>query len=69
VDRLRPIAARHGATVGQLAIAWTLAQPGVTAAIVGARRPEQVEQNAAAMDVRLTDADLREIQTLQDDQP
>jgi aryl-alcohol dehydrogenase-like predicted oxidoreductase len=62
VERLRPIAARHGKTVGQLAIAWTIAQPGVTAAIVGARRPEQVDQNAGAMGWQLTDGELAEIQ-------
>ena len=61
VELLRPIAARHGKTVGQLAIAWTLAQSGVTAAIVGARRPEQVEQNVGAMGWQLTPGDLNEI--------
>lgn len=62
VERLRPIAARSGKTVGQLAIAWTVAQPGVTAAIVGARRPEQVDQNAGAMGWALTLAELNEIE-------
>ena len=42
-DALRPIADRHGTTVASVAIAWTLAWPGVTAAIVGARSPEQVD--------------------------
>ena len=68
VERLRPIAARHGRTVGQLAIAWTLAQPGVTAAIVGARRPEQVEQNVGAMDWQVTEDELREIETVRQQQ-
>lgn len=48
-----PIAAAHGSTVAQTVIAWTVAQPGVTAAIVGARSPEQVEENAAAGDLEL----------------
>lgn len=52
-----PIAERHGITLGQLAIAWTLAQPGVTSAIVGARTPEQARENAAAADVILTRED------------
>jgi aryl-alcohol dehydrogenase-like predicted oxidoreductase len=43
VDRLREIAGGLGATVAELAIAWTLDQPGVTAAIVGGRRPDQVD--------------------------
>jgi aryl-alcohol dehydrogenase-like predicted oxidoreductase len=64
VEKLRPIAARHGATVGQLAIAWTLANPAVTAAIVGARNAGQVEQNAEAMNVKLTDEDVAEIEGL-----
>ena len=42
-DALRPIAARHGTTVGAVAVAWTLAGPGVTGAIVGARNPAQVD--------------------------
>lgn len=52
-----PIARRHGVTVGQVAIAWALAQPGVTSAIVGARTAEQARENAAAADVVLSRAD------------
>lgn len=63
VERLRPIAARYGKTVGQLAIAWTLSHPAMTAAIVGARRPEQVDENAGAMNWHLTDADKAEIES------
>jgi aryl-alcohol dehydrogenase-like predicted oxidoreductase len=44
-DDRESIAARHGKTVGQLAIAWVLRLPGVTSAIAGARRPEQVAAN------------------------
>src|SRR3954453_6869040 len=43
VDALRPIAERHGVSVGAVAVAWALAWPGVTAAIVGARRPDQAD--------------------------
>jgi aryl-alcohol dehydrogenase-like predicted oxidoreductase len=50
VEKLRPIAAREGHTVAQLALAWALRRPELTAAIVGARRPEQVEETAAAGD-------------------
>jgi aryl-alcohol dehydrogenase-like predicted oxidoreductase len=42
VERMRPIAERLGCTISALAVAWTLAVPGVTGSIVGARRPEQV---------------------------
>lgn len=47
LDELRSIATDTGSTVSQLAIGWTLAQPGVTAALVGARRPEQIRETAA----------------------
>ena len=57
-DALRPIAERHGASVAAVAVAWTLAWPGVTAAIVGARSPAQVEGWIDAPDVALTGDDL-----------
>jgi aryl-alcohol dehydrogenase-like predicted oxidoreductase len=47
-----------------VAIAWTLRYPEITGAIVGARRPDQIEETAKAMDVKLDDATLREIETL-----
>lgn len=43
-----PIAAAHGATVGQTCLAWTIDQPGVTSVLAGARSPEQARENAAA---------------------
>ena len=60
-DALRPVAERHGATVASVAVAWTLAWPGVTAAIVGARAPEQVDGWIGAAALELTAADLDEI--------
>jgi aryl-alcohol dehydrogenase-like predicted oxidoreductase len=60
-DALRPIARQHGATVSAVAIAWVLSWPGVTAAIVGARSPEQVDGWISAGDLALTEADLNEI--------
>ncbi|HEX2203614.1 MAG TPA: aldo/keto reductase [Longimicrobium sp.] len=60
-DALRPIAERRGTTVASVAVAWTLAWPGVTAAIVGARTPEQVDGWVGAASVRLSDDDLDEI--------
>jgi aryl-alcohol dehydrogenase-like predicted oxidoreductase len=50
VEKLRPIAARAGRTLAQLAIAWALRRPEVTAAIVGARSARQIEETAAAGD-------------------
>ncbi|MFE0374111.1 aldo/keto reductase [Streptomyces inhibens] len=60
-DALRPVADRHGATVAEVAIAWALAWPGITGAIVGARTPRQVNGWIAAGAVHLTRADLDEI--------
>jgi aryl-alcohol dehydrogenase-like predicted oxidoreductase len=60
-DALRPIARRHGATVSAVAVGWTLAWPGVTGAIVGARSARQVEGWIGAAALELTAADLEEI--------
>jgi aryl-alcohol dehydrogenase-like predicted oxidoreductase len=61
VDRLAAVGERHGASAGAVAIAWTLRDPAVQGAIVGFRRPEQVEQLAAAGDIELTADDLAAI--------
>jgi aryl-alcohol dehydrogenase-like predicted oxidoreductase len=61
-DALRPIAARHRATVSAIAVAWTLSWPGVTGAIVGARSPEQVDGWIQAGTLALTDQDLDEVE-------
>ena len=53
VQRLAPIAADAGLSMAQLAVAWTLQNPNVSAAIVGATRPEQVRENVKAAGVRL----------------
>lgn len=61
VERLRPVAERTGHTTAQLAAAWVLETGGVTAAIVGARRPSQIEETAAAGDWEIGTEDLSEI--------
>jgi aryl-alcohol dehydrogenase-like predicted oxidoreductase len=53
VQELRPVADEAGLTLSQLAVAWTLQNPNVSAAIVGAARPEQVRENVKAAGVRL----------------
>jgi aryl-alcohol dehydrogenase-like predicted oxidoreductase len=60
-DALRPIAARHATGVGAVAVAWTLAIPGVTGAIVGARSPEQVDGWIAAATLELPVQDRTQI--------
>lgn len=60
-EALRPIAARHETTVAAVAVAWTLAWPAVTGAIVGARRPQQVDGWLDAARLSLTETDLDEL--------
>jgi len=62
VERLREIGERHGRPPGQIAIAWTLRNPAVTGAIVGARNAKQVEGNVGAADLSLTDEEIAEIE-------
>jgi aryl-alcohol dehydrogenase-like predicted oxidoreductase len=61
VDLLRSIGKRHGRTPGEVAIAWTLRHPAVTAAIVGLRRPEQVSGVIGAAEFRLSSEEIGEI--------
>ncbi|HSK11218.1 MAG TPA: aldo/keto reductase [Vicinamibacterales bacterium] len=61
-DVLRTVGERHGRTAGEVAIAWTLRHPAVTAAIVGFRRAQQVGEIAGAADLQLTGADVEEIE-------
>ena len=61
VARLRPVAAEAGLSLAQLAVAWVLQNPAVSAAIIGASRPEQVRENVRASGVRLDPALLRQI--------
>ena len=61
VQRLGPIAEGLGVTMAQLALAWVLREENVAAAIVGASRPEQVEENAGASGISLDDATLQAI--------
>jgi aryl-alcohol dehydrogenase-like predicted oxidoreductase len=61
VAELQHLAADLGATVSQLAIAWTIAQPGVDVAIVGAQHITYLQDSAGAADVTLSDADLSAI--------
>jgi len=66
VEGLRSIAQRSGRTVAQLAIAWVLRRPEVTAAIVGARHPSQIEETVVAGDWVLPKEDIAAIQMLLD---
>jgi aryl-alcohol dehydrogenase-like predicted oxidoreductase len=61
VAELRPVAEQAGLSMAQLAVAWVLQNPGVSAAIVGATRPEQVRENVKASGVRLDEEVMRRI--------
>ena len=60
-ESVEPIAARHGATIAQTVIAWTLAQPGITFALCGARNPAQALDNARAGEIRLDATEIAAI--------
>ncbi|MFZ0389756.1 MAG: aldo/keto reductase [Calditrichia bacterium] len=63
-DELQAIAAKYDKTAAQLAVAWVLNHPAVTAAIVGARRPSQIEETAGGADWQIDDTDLKKIDQL-----
>jgi aryl-alcohol dehydrogenase-like predicted oxidoreductase len=69
VEKLNEIAFMHNITPGVVAIAWTLQHPGVTGAIVGARRPEQVDGIIPAAEFRLTDSEAAEIEEFLKEHP
>jgi aryl-alcohol dehydrogenase-like predicted oxidoreductase len=64
VHALDKFADDRGITVSQLAVAWTLANPAVQVAIVGARRADHIQDSLAAADISLSGSDLAEIDTI-----
>jgi hypothetical protein len=64
VERLAEYARERGHTVSQLAIAWTLANPAVDVAIVGSRSPQHIEESLGALEIKLSDDDMAEIDDL-----
>ena len=64
VEKLKPIAQKNDITLAQLAISWTLRSDVVTAAIVGARKPDQITETAIASDVELSSEDINKIEIL-----
>jgi L-glyceraldehyde 3-phosphate reductase len=64
VEKLHGVAERHGLSMSQLAIAWVLRLPEVTSALIGATRPEQVEENIRAVGTRLPDEAIQEIEEI-----
>ncbi len=64
VEALQPLALERGLTAAQFALTWVLGQPGVTSAIIGATRPDQVTQLAAAAGVHLSQDELARVEAL-----
>ncbi len=64
LDEIRPIAEGHNVTLAQLAINWTINRAPVTAALVGARNPQQARENAAAAEFKLAEAETKRIDEL-----
>lgn len=67
VQRLKPLAAEAGLTLSQFALAWVLREPNVASAIIGASRPEQVDENAAASGATVDSALFAEAERLLDE--
>jgi aryl-alcohol dehydrogenase-like predicted oxidoreductase len=61
LEKIKPIAKERNVTLAQLVINWTFSQPGITTAIVGARSPQQVEENAGAVGFKLTEEEIKKI--------
>jgi aryl-alcohol dehydrogenase-like predicted oxidoreductase len=66
VDMLREVAERHGASPARVAIAWVLGRPAVSSVIIAARKPEQLEDNIRAVDLQLSNEDIRLLETVSD---
>ena len=67
VDDLKPIAARRSKNMPQMALRWVLSNPAVSVALVGTRRPEEVENNIGVLDWSISDADRTEIDRVFDE--
>ena len=61
LEKIKPIAEAHDATLAQLVINWTIQRPGITTALVGARNADQAEQNAKSLAFMLTDEEIGQI--------
>src|SRR6202049_1974670 len=66
VDALKEVAARHGASPARVAISWALSRPAVSSVIIAARKPDQLEDNISAVDLRLSDDEVRQLDAASD---
>jgi diketogulonate reductase-like aldo/keto reductase len=63
---MRAIAGEHGVSVARVALAWILSKPFVTSLIIGAKTLEQLDDNLAALDLALTQAELAQLEEVSD---
>ena len=66
VDALKEVAARHDASPARVALAWVLGRPAVSSVIIAARKPEQLEDNIRAVDLQLSEEDVRLLDAVSD---
>ena len=59
LDAMKPIAEKHGCSAARVSLAWLLAKPVVTSVIIGAKRPDQLSDNLAAVDLKLTQEEMK----------
>lgn len=64
LNKIKPIADAHNATLGQLVLRWTIERPGITIALAGARNADQAVQNAKAIEINLSQEELAGIDDL-----
>ncbi len=64
LDAIAPMAKAHGCSAARVALAWVLARPFVTSVIIGARRPDQLEDNLAAVELRLTEDEITQLEAV-----
>ena len=61
LDAIAPIASAHGCSAARVSLAWLLTKPFVTSVIIGAKRPDQLEDNLAAVDLKLSEAEVKQL--------
>jgi aryl-alcohol dehydrogenase-like predicted oxidoreductase len=61
LDVIKPIAEAHGCSAARVSLAWLLTQPFVTSVIIGAKRPDQLTDNLAAVDLKLTEQEIKQL--------
>jgi aryl-alcohol dehydrogenase-like predicted oxidoreductase len=61
LNKIKPIAEDHGASLAQLVLNWTIGQPGISSVLAGARNPQQVAENAGSLSFNLSEGDLQTI--------